>query len=215
MKKNFAICFLLFLSFIFIASCDRGKKPYEEAEALFNQSNYSAAKSKAVEVIKNAPKSKYAPMAKEMVEKIDKAGNAMKYFRIYIQALGTRNMERVMVAKAKYEDQIDGLYKLPGGRELLKLKLNAYLVEVEKALDNLSSIIEEYEIISRSGDNNKKIIVADKFNEALRGFKANYGEPTAWLDASCGNHRRRESEAASIRDCKAKELKEKIVDQWM
>ena len=32
---------------------------------------------------------------------------------------------------------------------------------------------------------------------------------------SCGNHRRRESEAASIRDCKAKELKEKIVDQWM
>ena len=42
-------------------------------------------------------------MAKEMVEKIDKAGNAMKYFRIYIQALGTRNMERVMVAKAKYE----------------------------------------------------------------------------------------------------------------
>ena len=64
-------------------------------------------------------------------------------------------MERVMVAKAKYEDQIDGLYKLPGGRELLKLKLNAYLVEVEKTLDNLSSIIEEYEIISRSGDNNK------------------------------------------------------------
>lgn len=215
MKKNFAIGFLLLLSCIFISSCDRGKKPYEEAEVLFNQSKYSAAKSKAEEVIKNSPKSKYAPMAKEMVEKINMADNAMKYFRIYIQAMGARNMERVMVAKAKYEAQIDALYKLPAGRELLKFRLKAFLEEVERALDNLATIIEEFEKINRSGDNNKTIIAADKFNEALRDFKVNYGQPTEWLDTSCGMRRREVSEAASIRDCKAKELKEKIVDQWM
>jgi hypothetical protein len=215
MKKIFVIGFLLFLCVIFIASCDRGKKPYEETEVLFSQSNYSAAKSKAEEIIKSSPKSKYAPMAKEMVEKINMANDAMKYFRIYIQAMGARNMERVMVAKAKYEAQIDVLYKLHGGREHLKLRLRAFLEEVEKALDNLASIIEEYEKITRSGDENKKIIVADKFNEALGDFMTNYGQPTEWLDKSCGNRRRQESEAASISDCKAKELKEKTVDQWM
>ena len=40
-------------------------------------------------------------MAKEMVEKIDKAGNAMKYFRIYIQALGTKKYGKGYGCKGK------------------------------------------------------------------------------------------------------------------
>lgn len=78
MKKNFAIGFLLFLSFIFIASCDSGRRPYKEAEALFNQSNYSAAKSKAAELIQTFPESKYIPMANLLIEKVDKIETSLK-----------------------------------------------------------------------------------------------------------------------------------------
>lgn len=56
---------------VLVAACDKGKKPYEEAEALFNKSDYAAAKNKAVEVVQNAPKSKYLAQAKTLYEKVE------------------------------------------------------------------------------------------------------------------------------------------------
>lgn len=55
-----------------LSACDKGEKPYDEAEALFNSSDYAAAKNKAVEVIEKAPKSKYLAQATELIQKIDK-----------------------------------------------------------------------------------------------------------------------------------------------
>lgn len=202
MKTNFAICFLLFLSFIFMASCDKGKKPYEEAEVLFNQSKYSAAKSKAEEVIKNSPKSKYAPMAKEMVEKIDKAYDAMKYFRIF----QVSRYPQAPIVFTKYVDKRNELFKLPGGRELMELRLKAYLVEVEKALDNLASLVEKVE----KGKGNTQIVHAEKYNAALSDFTANYGRPEGWIRGVC-----QKSGADTLRKCRIKMLTEKKVDQWM
>lgn len=71
MKTRLAIGYLLLLVSITIASCDKGKNTYEEAEALFNKLDYSAAKTKAQEVIKNSPKSKYVAKANELIEKIN------------------------------------------------------------------------------------------------------------------------------------------------
>ena len=202
MRTNFAICFLLFLSVIIIASCDRGRKPYEEAEALFSQSNYSAAKSKAEEVINNAPKSKYAPMAQAIVEKIDKADNAMKYFRIF----EVSRYPQASIVFTKYVARRNELFKLPGGRELMEARLKAYLVEVEKALDNLASVVEKIE----KGKGNRQIVLAEKYNAALSDFTANYGRPEGWIRGIC-----RKSCADTLRKCRIKLLTEKKVDQWM
>lgn len=202
MKKNFAIGFLLFLSCIFISSCDRGKKPYEESEVLFSQLKYSAAKSKAEEVIKNAPKSKYAPMAQAMVEKIDKAFDAMKYFRIF----EVSRYPQASIVFTKYVTRRNELFKLPGGRELMELRLKSYLVEVEKALDNLASLVEKVE----KGKGNTQIVHAEKYNAALSDFTANYGRPEGWIRGIC-----RKSGADTLRKCRIKLLTEKKVDQWM
>lgn len=202
MRNKFTIGFLLFLSCIFMSSCDRGKKPYEESEVLFSQSNYSAAKSKAEEVIKNAPKSKYAPMAKEMVEKIDKADNAMKYFRIF----EVSRYPHASIMFTKYVAHRNELFKLPGGRQIMELKLKSYLVEVEKALDNLALIVEKVE----KGKGNTQIVLAEKYNAALSGFTANYGRPEGWIRGIC-----RKSGADTLRKCRIKLLTEKKVDQWM
>lgn len=68
---------LIFTLIILLSACDKGKKPYEEAEALLNQSEYSAAKNKAQEIIQNFPKSKYASLANAIIEKVDKILNAL------------------------------------------------------------------------------------------------------------------------------------------
>lgn len=78
MRNKFAIGVLLFLSCIFIASCDIGRRPYKEAEALFNQSDYSAAKSKAAELIQTFPESKYIPIANTLIEKVNKIETSLK-----------------------------------------------------------------------------------------------------------------------------------------
>ncbi len=70
-KKKCAIGCLLLLISVMLISCDKGKNTYEEAEALFNKLDYSAAKTKAQEVIKNSPKSKYVAKANELIEKIN------------------------------------------------------------------------------------------------------------------------------------------------
>ena len=202
MKKIFAIGFLLLLSFIFMASCDKGKKPYEEAEVLFNQSNYSDAKSKAEEVIKNAPKSKYAPMAQAIVEKIEKADDAMKYFRIF----EVSRYPQASIVFTKYVARRNELFNLPGGRELMEARLKAYLAEVEKALDNLASVVEKVE----KGKGNTQIGLAEKYNAALSDFTKNYGRPEGWIRGIC-----RKSGADTLRKCRIKLLTEKKIDQWM
>ena len=62
-----------------MASCDTGKKPYEEAEALFSQSKYSAAKSRAEEVVKFS-KINMRQWQRKWLKKIDKADDAIKIF---------------------------------------------------------------------------------------------------------------------------------------
>lgn len=78
MKNKFVIGLLLFISFIFIASCDKGRQPYNEAATLFEQANYSAAKSKAVAFIQTFPESKYIPMANALIDKVDKIETSLK-----------------------------------------------------------------------------------------------------------------------------------------
>ncbi|MEK6680085.1 MAG: hypothetical protein AABY39_11775 [Nitrospirota bacterium] len=202
MRDKFAIGILLFLSCVLIASCDTGKKPYEEAEALFNQSKYSAAKSKAEEVIKNAPKSKYVPMAKEMVEKINISNDAMNYFRIF----EVSRYPQASIVFTKYVAQRNKLFRLPGGRELMELRLKAYLVEVENALDNLASLVEKVE----KGKGKTQIVHAEKYNAALSDFTANYGRPEGWIRGIC-----RKSGADTLRKCRIKLLTEKKIDVWM
>lgn len=70
-KKKCAIGCLLLLISVMLISCDKGKHTYEEAEALFNKLDYSAAKTKAQEVIKNSPKSKYVAKADELIHRIN------------------------------------------------------------------------------------------------------------------------------------------------
>ena len=202
MRDKFAIGILLFLSCVLIASCDTGKKPYEEAEALFNQSKYSAAKSKAEEVIKNAPKSKYAPMAQAIVEKIEKADDAMNYFRIF----EVSRYPQASIVFTKYVAQRNKLFRLPGGRELMELRLKAYLVEVENALDNLASLVEKVE----KGKGKTQIVHAEKYNAALSDFTANYGRPEGWIRGIC-----QKSGADTLRKCRIKLLTEKKIDIWM
>lgn len=235
LKTNFTIGFLLLLSFIFIASCDRGKKPYEEAEVLFNQSNYSAAKSKAEEVIKNAPKSKYAPMAQAMAEKIDKADNAMKYFKsfqslmiyfyygyyidnpISLKRNFFSNENQAPIVFSKYVAQRNELFKLSGGRELMELRLKAYLVEIEKALDNFALVVEEFDKAKGSAQN----ALVEKYKAALRDVTVNYGDPGLWISQSCRRavlHNDETNPAGGfdvLHKCRIKMLTEKKVDQWM
>ncbi len=202
MRDRFAIGILLFLSCVLIASCDTGKKPYEEAEGLFNQSKYSAAKSKAEEVIQKAPKSRYAPMANAMVEKINMANDAMKYFRIF----EVSRYPQASIVFTKYVAQRNKLFKLPGGRELMELRLKAYLVEVENALDSLASLVEKVE----KGKGNKQIVHAEKYNAALSDFTANYGRPEGWIRGIC-----QKSGADTLRRCRIKLLTQKKIDIYM
>lgn len=70
-------CLLISFCFLVLA-CDKGKKPYQEAETLFNKSDYAAAKSMAAEVIQNAPNSKYLAQAKALYEKTEKVETLFK-----------------------------------------------------------------------------------------------------------------------------------------
>src|SRR4030067_1271741 len=200
MRVKFAIGILLFSSCVLIASCDRGKKPYEEAEVLFSQSNYSAAKSKAVEIVQNAPKSKYAPMAKAMVEKIDKCDSVMVIFRARQQAFGTKqtdaNIEYEGLLRYKYIKEKNELFRFEGGSECLRARMKAYFVELETALDEFAAFAAKAE---RKTQN---INVYYQYNAALQNFIANYGNPARWLNQSC----RREKGADLLRECKDEEV---------
>lgn len=104
--KTKTMAAILFLAAgLLFAGCDKGKKPYEEAEALFNKSDYAAAKSKAAEVIQNAPQSEYLAQAKALYEKVGKieglfksASEAAKN-REYNKAI--KNYEEVLALDSK------------------------------------------------------------------------------------------------------------------
>jgi len=141
-------------------------------------------------------------MAKEMIEKINMADNAMKYFRIF----EVSRYPQASIMFTKYVAQRNELFKLHGGLELMELRLKAYLVEVENALDNLASIVEKVE----KGKGNTQITLAEKYNAALSDFTANYGRPEGWIRGIC-----QKSGADTLRKCRIKLLTEKKVDQWM
>lgn len=135
----------------------------------------------------------------------------MYYFRIYIQARGTRNSERAEIARVKYMNQADMLYKLPRGRQYLASKLRAFLIEVEKALDNFASTVDEFEKAANSNNYNRQVLASDRYDNALLGFIEKYGRPEAWLDSSCS----RKSGADWISQCKHEIMKYKKVEQWL
>lgn len=296
-RKTLTLLLMLALGFIF-DGCDKGKKPYEEAEALFNKSDYASTKSKVAEVLQNASNSKYLAQAKAIYEKVEKietlfkaadeavqatdykkaikdyeeilaldgkspkalegleksqriyknqlmqegkgfiesgeyekgiesyreistfvrndkeatdalkeaeaifsdlkqtGDEAMRQFRIYMQARGTRDYQTAEVARRKYVQNIDRLYKLPKGKNYLESRLKAYMTEVEQALEKFNNAVKEAKKAMRSGNYNQKVVASDNYNKALSDFIANYGRPEAW------------GEAPEL-------LKKKIVRQWM
>jgi ABC-type Zn uptake system ZnuABC Zn-binding protein ZnuA len=141
-------------------------------------------------------------MAKEMVEKIDIGNDAMKYFRIF----QVSRYPQAPIMFTKYVARRNELFKLPGGRELMEARLKAYLAEVEKALDNLASIVEKVE----KGKGDKQIVLAEKYNVALSDFTENYGRPEGWLRGVC-----RKSGADTLRKCRIKLLTQKKIDIYM
>lgn len=115
--------YLLFsLLILFLSACDKGKAPYQEAEKAFAESNYSLAKIKVLEVVQNAPQSKYLSQAKAIYEKVDqiellfksaedaeKAEDYKKAIEAYqevagIDAKSPLAVEGLKAALAKYRD---------------------------------------------------------------------------------------------------------------
>ncbi|HLB05789.1 MAG TPA: hypothetical protein VJL62_03635, partial [Thermodesulfobacteriota bacterium] len=120
-KAVMAVLMMLVLS-ITLTACDKGKKPYEEAETLFNKSDYAAAKSKAAEVMQNAPSSKYIAQAKAIYEKVEKIellfknageavqgadyGKAIKEYEgvLALDPKSPKAMEELKAVRVKYKE---------------------------------------------------------------------------------------------------------------
>lgn len=117
-----ALFIFLLASIVFLSACDKGKTPYQEAEKAFAESNYSLAKIKVLEVVQNAPQSKYLSQAKTIYERVDqiellfksaddaeKAEDYKKAIEAYqkivdIDAKSPLAVEGLKVALAKYRD---------------------------------------------------------------------------------------------------------------
>lgn len=119
---------------ILVSACDKGKKPYEEAETLFSKSDYAAAKSKALEVIQNAPRSEYLGRAKAIYEKIEKIEAS---FKVVENAKITGDLEKAIKA---YEEILtldskcpDAIASLPMLKE--KYKRQSKLLQDGKAFE--------------------------------------------------------------------------------
>lgn len=113
MKSRLAIKCLLIAVSMFIVSCDKGKKPYEEAEALLNRSDYSGAKAKAIEVVQNAPKSKYLTQAKTLYLKVENIENLFNAAAEALQAgdykKAIKDYEGILDLESKSPKAQDGL----------------------------------------------------------------------------------------------------------
>lgn len=139
MKTRLATGCLLLLVSIALMSCDKGKKPYEEAEALLSKSDYSGAKAKAMEVVQNEPNSKYVTQANAIIEKVDKINGLMQKGDTLFQ-------------KGDYEAALES-YK-----GILSLESNApdalmAISKVKKAIDETPSFAENImQLMSKSKD---------------------------------------------------------------
>ena len=144
MRDKLAIGIILFLCCILIASCDKGRQPYNEAETLFEQSKYSDAKSKAVEFIQTFPDSKYIPMAKTLIEKVDKVETSLKMAE---QAEQKQDYENAMM----YYKEI--LAIAPKSSKALEAVKN--IEDIESMFSDLKMMtnmgLSENEIISKFG----------------------------------------------------------------
>lgn len=289
---------IFLLACMFILACDKGKRPYQEADRAFTVSDYSTAKNKAAEVIQNAPNSGYLAQAKAIYEKVEKiealskaadeavqtadykkaikdyeailaldgkspkaleslekikgiyksqlmqegkgfiesgeyekgiesyrgiltftrndkeaadalkkaettladlkqmGDEAMRQFRIYIQARGTRDYQTAEISRVRYLKAAKELCcNISGGRAYLAARLKEYTAEVESALNDFLS---KAKAVERSGRYERRVLAADEYNRSLNAFIEKYGRPEAWL----------EGEGRYL-------LKKKIVDQWI
>jgi len=115
-RKRLAGLLLLALG-LSLSACDKGKKPYEEAEAQFSKSDYAAAKSKAAEVVQNSPQSKYVAQAKGLNEKITRVevllSTAKEALQIEDYKQAIKNYEEILSVKnnPKNSVEIDTLQK--------------------------------------------------------------------------------------------------------
>lgn len=121
---------------------------------------------------------------------------AMRHFRLYIQARGTRDYETAEVSRVRYLEAAKKLCcEILGGRTYLTARLKEYQAEVETAL---TAFLSKGKAVERSGSYEKRILAADEYNRALAEFVEKYGRPEAWL----------EGDGMYV-------LKKKIVDQWI
>lgn len=102
-----------FLLLFLLAACDKGKTPYQEAEQAFAESNYSVAKGKVLEVIQNAPQSKYIAQAKAIYEKVEQIELLFKSADASVQAEDYKKAmqayQGVLAMDAKSPTAVEGL----------------------------------------------------------------------------------------------------------
>lgn len=167
-KIKILYCFASIMLCIFLVACDKGKKPYEEAEALLNQSDYVGAKSKAEEVIQNTPNSKYVPKAKEIIEKAERILTLFKEAEQATEAKDYKKIiksyEEVLSLDTKNQRANDGLKtaKETFKKQLIE-KANSQLQE-----EDYEGVIESYkEILSFEPNNHDATEAVNKAEKAL------------------------------------------------
>lgn len=208
MKSRLAIKCLLIAVSMFIVSCDKGKKPYEDAEVLLNKSDYSGAKAKAMEVVQNAPKSKYLTQAKTLYLKVEnieglfnaaaeavQAGDYKKVINDYegILALDSKSpkaIERLAFTKDTYKQHLLQV----GNSQSKKGNYEAALEAYKEILSFESNAADALNAISRV---EKTISETPSFAEEIMQFMgkskdiiiSNLGEPDRVVEFEDGNKR--------------------------
>lgn len=147
MKTIAAILFLA-AGFLF-AGCDKGKKPYEDAEMLFGKSDYAAAKSKAAEVIQNTPKSKYLPQARAILEKIERVESLSKMATVSIEKGDYVNGIEIYNEILSIHPDNKIIVSARHDAEITLLRLERLASELVTQLDILESTINRFNSINR------------------------------------------------------------------
>lgn len=147
--KTNTIAVILFLAAGFLfAGCDKGKKPYEEAEALFNKSDYAAAKIKASEVVQNAPNSKYLSQARVILENVEK-------------------IESISKAAAASIEEGDYEKGIAAYSEVLTLAPHDKIVVASK--EKAEKVLNEVEFATKMGETERKAILNSLKIKFLKG----------------------------------------------
>lgn len=168
MKNRLAIGCLLLLVSTTIVSCDKGKKPYEEAEVLLNKSDYSGAKVKAMEVVQNTPNSKYLTQASAIIEKVDQITSLFTKAELYLQEKDYKK------AIQSYEDVLTIEPKGSKATTELKKVQDIYKNELMKTGDslfqggNFEAALEKYkEILSLDSNAPDVLMAISKVEKAI------------------------------------------------